>query len=285
MAYRIGNNAQETTSNKPASSATAFNLSGATTGRRGIVAAIGDGNSATFIAQKVDANNNPSGAWQIFIGTVTDAATDTVSQTTLVASSSGSFIDWSATGENSSPLITVVMEESRVPRRTQSIAFAGESSYDIQLRAACEYHVLINGLDFSNDNVGLHMRVSTDGSTFDSGAGNYSYDSSYATTSTAAASGSSSATEMQIWSGAFFGNADAKEEFGGQFWILGANDSGVYTRVTGSGRTAIYSTGNEYNIMFAGSRLAAQADVALRIYPSAGTFAGGRLTVWEYPVA
>src|SRR5690606_31490816 len=88
--------------------ATAFDLGGPRTGFRGFVAGIGSGNSCVATAQKVDANGSPTGAWETFVGTVTGASPDTLSRDHLIVSSSGSFIDWSAEGENSSPDVFVV---------------------------------------------------------------------------------------------------------------------------------------------------------------------------------
>lgn len=108
MTLRYAERVKETTANKPATSATAFNLSGARTGFRSFVAGIGTGHKCIACAQKVDGSGNPAGAWEVFVGTVTDAATDTLSRDQRIASSSGAFIDWSATGENSSPDVFVV---------------------------------------------------------------------------------------------------------------------------------------------------------------------------------
>jgi hypothetical protein len=103
MALRYAERVKEATSNNPATSSTPFDLGGARTGFRGFVAAIGNAVRCVYCAQKVDANGNPAGAWEIAVGTVTDDAPDTLSREYLVASSTGDFIDWSATGENSSP--------------------------------------------------------------------------------------------------------------------------------------------------------------------------------------
>jgi hypothetical protein len=67
-----------------------LSLAGATTGNRTFVAGIGDGNTCTYAIR--DANGT---AWEVGIGTVTDAATDTLSRDTLIASSTGSKIDLS----------------------------------------------------------------------------------------------------------------------------------------------------------------------------------------------
>lgn len=115
MAIRYADRVKETTSNKPATSATDFDLSGAKIGFRGFVAGIGNAARCVYCAQKVDANGNPAGAWEIAVGTVTDAATDTLSREYLISSSSGSFIDWSATGENTSPDVFIVNHASIVP--------------------------------------------------------------------------------------------------------------------------------------------------------------------------
>lgn len=101
--HQQGGRAYETTTNKPASAATAFTLGGPKTGFRGFVAAIGNAKKCAYIAQKVDGSGTPTGAWELAEGTVTDAAPDTLSRGKLIASSTGSFIDWSATGEDASP--------------------------------------------------------------------------------------------------------------------------------------------------------------------------------------
>jgi hypothetical protein len=115
MAIRYAERVKETTSNKPATAAAAFDLGGAPTGFRGFVAGIGNAVRCVYCAQKVDANGNPAGAWEIAVGTVVDAATDTLSREYLISSSSGSFIDWSAAGENSSPDVFVVDHASIAP--------------------------------------------------------------------------------------------------------------------------------------------------------------------------
>jgi len=57
-----------------------LNLAGAVAGFQSFVAGIGDGNPCYYLIQ--DDN-----AWEVGIGTVTDAATDTLSRTTVLASS------------------------------------------------------------------------------------------------------------------------------------------------------------------------------------------------------
>ncbi len=59
-----------------------INLAGAATGFEGFVSAVGSGNSCYYTI--LDANGS---AWEVGIGTVTDAATDTLSRTTILESS------------------------------------------------------------------------------------------------------------------------------------------------------------------------------------------------------
>ncbi len=100
-------------SNKPASSATAFNLSAS--GVTGFVLPVNSGEVVSgrtykWLAEEIDGDGNPSGAWQTFYGVYTDAATDTISQATLDSSSTGSFIDWSGTGVDALARISAIAD-------------------------------------------------------------------------------------------------------------------------------------------------------------------------------
>lgn len=107
MTLRYAERVKETTTNKPAGNA-AFHLGGARIGFRSFASGIGSGHKCVACAQKVDGNGNPSGAWEVFVGTVTGAAPVSLTRDHRIASSSGTFIDWSASGENSSPDVFVV---------------------------------------------------------------------------------------------------------------------------------------------------------------------------------
>lgn len=93
MARLHPSNVRETASNKPASGATAFTLpDSATAPYRSFDTALATGDTVP-----VHATNGTD--WQDFIGTFTAGAPDTLAQTTLLESSTGSFIDWSAGGD------------------------------------------------------------------------------------------------------------------------------------------------------------------------------------------
>lgn len=67
-------------------------LIGAVTGFRTFVSALGDGALSYYAI--VD---NATGAWEVGIGTITDAASDTLSRTTVLASSNaGSLVNFAA---------------------------------------------------------------------------------------------------------------------------------------------------------------------------------------------
>jgi len=96
----------ERTDNKPNAS-TAFNLAGAIDGFQTFVAGIGTTITCFYCAIQVNGQGSPDGAWEIGIGTVTDATPDTLSRF-LVSSSTGSLIDWStATGIDKDPWVFV----------------------------------------------------------------------------------------------------------------------------------------------------------------------------------
>ena len=68
-----------------------FNLGGAATGFQTFVAGIGDTNT-TYYAIFLQGSSQ----WEVGLGTVTDAATDTLARTTVISSSTGSKVDFDA---------------------------------------------------------------------------------------------------------------------------------------------------------------------------------------------
>lgn len=61
-----------------------LDLAGATTAFRGFVVGIGDGNECCYLIEDAD-----GASWEVGIGTVTDAATDTLSRDTILANDNG----------------------------------------------------------------------------------------------------------------------------------------------------------------------------------------------------
>ena len=79
MALVLKDRVKETTASTGTST---INLAGAATGFEDFVSAVGDGNTCYYAI--LDANGS---AWEVGIGTVTDAATDTLSRDTILESS------------------------------------------------------------------------------------------------------------------------------------------------------------------------------------------------------
>lgn len=273
---------QDDASNTP-TAAQSYIMSGTgTPGMRTFAAAqaagdIADGDTVLVLAEQVDANGNPSGAWETAYVTY-DHTNGELDNRVLKQSSTGSLIDWSAGGVNATPRLTAI----DLPSRVFTTTFAGDASVDIPCRAGCVQWVLLDAIGVSNDIVDLYLRVSTDGTTFDSGAAHYHWGTQIQTDVAASNGGSSAASQIQM-SNTQFGNGGNGEEISGSFWIYSAADAGSHTRILGAVEGQSY-LGQARSFRFRGQRLAAQADIVVRMLPSAGTLSGGRLTVYEFPL-
>lgn len=84
--YRLGNRVKETTTTEGTGDLT---LEGAVDGFESFLDAVGDGNSTTFCTVE------DSGDWEVAIGNFTESPGE-LTRDTLIASSTGSLIDWSA---------------------------------------------------------------------------------------------------------------------------------------------------------------------------------------------
>lgn len=160
--YLVGDDA----GNKPDAS-TAYQLAG--TGlpaSRTFAAAlsagdIADGSELLINAYEYDADGNPTGAWEVVWCTFTDATPDTLTRGTLVASSTGSKIDWSGSGENFSPRLEVVdiasggtPFEGTFSGSQTVVTFGGASN---QFRAGFDYEIELWGVLF--DASGQYVRA------------------------------------------------------------------------------------------------------------------------------
>ena len=88
MALQIKDRVQETSTTTGTGT---LNLAGAVDSFQTFVAGVGDGNTTYYAI--TDGNGT---AWEVGIGTVTDASPDTLSRTTVLASSTGSKISLSS---------------------------------------------------------------------------------------------------------------------------------------------------------------------------------------------
>jgi hypothetical protein len=83
-----------------------YNLDGAITDFKGFVDSVGAGAGVPYVVE-----NSDGSTWEVNVGTLTDSAPDTLSRDTLIASSTGSAIDWPDTAQKrifSAPLGEII---------------------------------------------------------------------------------------------------------------------------------------------------------------------------------
>lgn len=90
--FRVADRVKETSTTTGLPGAGPLTLAGAATGFQSFNSGIGDGNTTTFVTE--DGTN-----WEVSVGTYTHSGT-TLTRDTLIASSTGSVIDWSAGTKN-----------------------------------------------------------------------------------------------------------------------------------------------------------------------------------------
>lgn len=161
MPYKFPLSIQENANNKP-TAAQAYVVGGATTGHRTFASVVADGELVLITAEEVDGDGNPSGAWETVTGSyATTPDPDEIQSRTLVASSSGSLIDWStATGIDATPRLTYVnaptggrrVYASGVPASETNLTFGGATGGFISGK---DYVISVAGIRFSNDAVTL----------------------------------------------------------------------------------------------------------------------------------
>lgn len=94
MALQYADRVQETSTTTGTGT---YSLAGAVTGFQTFVAGIGNTNTCFYCAYDSDGSGIPQGGWEVGLGTVTDASPDTLSRTTILASSNaGAAVNWGA---------------------------------------------------------------------------------------------------------------------------------------------------------------------------------------------
>jgi hypothetical protein len=171
----------EDASNQPNAS-TAYNLSGtAETGHRTFASVMTDGAQCVVLAEEVDGDGNPAGAWELAECTFADASPDTLTRDTVLDSSTGSAIDWSSVG--ATPLLSLVDGAQGMSRKigvwdhddagdTTTIAFTMAGGF----RAGALYRVTFQGVIAAGTSggtlIGFRVRRTGQGSV-DSGSTDY----------------------------------------------------------------------------------------------------------------
>lgn len=115
-----------------------YDLAGAVTGFRGFVAGIGTTNRCTYLVEN-------GTDWEINEGVVTDASPDTLTRARLLASSTGSAINWGAGAKN---VMCVYAAADRNPRTRKLTA-----DHSISSTTATE----VTGLELTNVQPGTYV--------------------------------------------------------------------------------------------------------------------------------
>jgi hypothetical protein len=225
--------------------------------------------------------------WEIYTAAVwTDSTTDYFTRAGDHSSSTGSAIDWSATGVNLTPDLYVLGESGneKAPRQVLSTTITSDAYVELTMAASCAYLVLFAGVKTATDGSGsqwIGVRVGVGG--VDSGATDYGWHNMWqGGTSAPSGTGSAGAAEMR-WLTANTGNASAREWYSGSFLVTAAGDASAYTTITGTLGADTYTGVSDFTVTFGGRRMAAQADDTLRILAGTGDLERGHVSAWEYP--
>lgn len=253
-----------------------LDLAGTSTGFRTFVAGIGTGNTCFYCISHRTADE-----WEVGIGTVTDAGTDTLSRTTVLASSnSGSLVNFSAGTKdvfNCDPASNrpsdCVLLDTKVASSSATIDFllTGNNA------GFAQYKLVYANVAPATDGVHLYLRTSSNGgSSYDSGASDYRWGLFTVTSPNAGTAadgaGTGSATAFIRLSYSTAGNA-SNETCAGEITCF-KPDSAAYTKFTWLANT--HATGDFDDIVFGGGNRQSAADVdAIRFLFSSGNIASG----------
>jgi hypothetical protein len=276
-AVTYGSRAKETSTTTGTGTLT---LAGAMTGYQTLVAAAGDGAYVPYTA--VGTSGAAEGEWETGYGTVTDAASDTLSRTVVEDSSnSGSLVNFSAgTKEVFLTAHAAVLED--VNRAMDVIGTydpSAVSELDIDV-SGYEAVRIVGYLEAATDNDGLFLRFSNDGgSTFRQGASDYMWASYYASTGAAGKEADDADSEIEL-AGSGVGNA-AGEQVAFTLDIVAPAESGAKTAAT----MLIHhhgTTGIGFGKWVTGRCNTAEVNDAIRLLFSSGNIDAGHVVAYGY---
>ena len=213
------------------------------------------------------------GDWENGYGTVTDAATDTLSRTVVTSSS------------NAGALVDLAAGTKEVALGPHAHAVSGARGMDVigvyDPSAASEVDIDITGYDSvqivgvlkaGTDGADLHMRLSNDGgSTFRAGASDYAWFRNYATASSEGGDGDDADTQFKVRQGL---GGDSGEQMSFEIGIQAPAESGFKTGFTSSGAGSRITPSSWSLYTNAGVLNTAEVNDAVRLLFSAGTMTG-----------
>lgn len=162
MAFVNANRVKETTTTTGTGTLT---LGGAVAGFQSF-SAVGNGNTAVCCCYAVDAGGVPTGDWEVFIGTYTSSGT-TLARTTLIDSSTGSAINFSAGTKH-----VIVCTPAKGPTQLQSAA-----ATDVPLTIKGASAQSGNFVEIQDSAGNVRFKISTNNG-ISAGGGLYIYDNS-----------------------------------------------------------------------------------------------------------
>lgn len=274
-----GSRAKETTTTTGTGTVT---LAGAMTGYQTLVAATSDGAYVPYTI--VGTSGAAEGEWETGYGTVTDAASDTLSRTVVEDSSnSGSLVNFSAGTKE--VFITLHATEAASRNRAMDVigvydpSAASELDIDISGYEAIE---LRGWLAPASDGTLPYLLVSNDGgATFETGASYYAWSFKYTMMAEAASvAEDGDEADAQIQLGNSVGNA-AGEAFVFGLDILSPNESSAETVVTWQG-SSITASGDRWYSDGSGRVTTTEANDAIRLKFASGNIASGHVVAYGY---
>lgn len=247
------------------------NLAGAVPSYRTFVAGVGTGDSCYYCIQHQSADE-----WEVGIGTVTDASPDTLSRTTILASTNGgAAVNFSAGTKNVFVVLPAVMGGQW--RRLSSATASASATIEFALPAGySHYKVVYSHVAPATDGARLWLRTSSDGgSSYDSGGSDYRYAYFVGINSTNVSVASSADTKIILTHDS--GNA-ANETASGEVTICNPS-AAQYGTVTA---LSYYTDTNPLPavVMAAGQRLSAADVDAVRFLMSSGNISSGTFELW-----
>jgi hypothetical protein len=249
-----------------------LNLAGAETGFQTFVA--GAGNGAEVVYCITDGTD-----WEVGVGTVTDAAPDTLSRDSVIASSnSGNKVNWGAGSKD----VFLTTTGAGVVHWAETFEPSADATLDIDI-SGCEMVEIVGWLKPATDQETLYLRASNDGgATFEDGAAYYAY----------AALQRRSDSSTVNWDNASIARILVMNNVGsaaGEFCsfritVKNPSDGDVKTTFAIQSDGLLEDTGTKFSF-WTGNGMVNTAEVndAVRLFFATGNIADGRVTVYRYP--
>ena len=246
-------------------------LAGAQNGYRTFVTGVGDG-AITYYAI-VGRSGASVGQWETGIGTVTDAAPDTLSRDTVLASSTGAKVDFAAGTKD--VFLTLPAKASVLNIETADPA--GVLTVDFKIGGYEAIH-LSGWLKPVTDNVAAWVRFSNDnGATFRAGAADYSWSQIWYKPAVGTNGWNKDGADNQIVLTGSVGNA-AGELIMFDFQITNPATANARTMLTGNDISTNAAGERVHQIAF-GQVETAEVNNAVRLMFSAGNITSGHVSV------